>query len=488
MVIYKKHLTITLPLALLGIVTLMSINVQARYVLAPGIACVLIVIGLLVSLWQRDRQLPFFDIGMLCVSMTCVYSVYPLVNFMFGDFSFGTLGDGRLTHYGPSPSEIGLFHFRHVVYLLFLGIFYSVSRGRKVISISGKVAKPSHRTQQIIILGFVLLNIYFSILNVATGINFNHGYDPDSVANNLAVNASAPLILLQLSGKLAGLEFIFQTAVITLIILRCNQRKWLVGLIILIFIVTIQSFLEKGSRGGLMAFMLLTLLMYHRVHRVSLRFLFGSISILFLYFMFMGWYRAFDDFTSWQGAFDNFSVVMSAGNEFQSLLGTAYDVYLRKLSGIELPWYLAINDFTPILPPQQLLPFEKVTGAEWYLREIGISGTGQGFMWGVITQAIVGFDWIELALRGALLGYILARIHRWYQERQEGFLETLFYSILCVYVLGTFRDTTGAIFWPIFWEFIPFYIVLRLLGGPKIRHRSRIREVREVCVDANVVN
>ena len=56
------------------------------------------------------------------------------------------------------------------------------------------------------------------------------------------------------------------------------------------------------------------------------------------------------------------------------------------------------------------MPFEKVAASEWYLREIGMSGTGQGFMWGVISQSIVGLDWLELALRGAILGYILAQI------------------------------------------------------------------------------
>ena len=86
-------------------------------------------------------------------------------------------------------------------------------------------------------------------------------------------------------------------------------------------------------------------------------------------------------------------------------------------------------------------------------------------MWGVISQSIVGLDWIELAIRGALLGYILARIHRWYVNHQTGFLETIFYMYLCLKVYYTFRDTTFSILSNFICEIVPFYIILRLAVG-----------------------
>ena len=135
---------------------------------------------------------------------------------------------------------------------------------------------------------------------------------------------------------------------------------------------------------------------------------------------------------------------------------------------MDAPPVLWLNDIMPILPPEQIWPFQKLGGADWYLIEKGIDGTGVGFMWGVVTQGMIGFDYIELALRGIFLGYVLAKIHGWYQTRQNGFLETLFYIVLCSYVLATFRDTTGALFWGIFWEFLPFYVILRVLCGREI--------------------
>jgi hypothetical protein len=176
---------------------------------------------------------------------------------------------------------------------------------------------------------------------------------------------------------------------------------------------------------------------------------------------------------------------LSGPNEFQAMLGTAYDVLERKNSGTYIPWYLYLNDVMNVLPPQQMLPFEKVDGPEWYLREIGLSGSGHGYMWGVITQSIVGLDWLELALRGGLLGYVLARFHRWYIRRQSDFFATIFYMYLCLNIYNTFRNTTGSILAFVAWEIFPVYAILSL--GPAISLCSR-RTVQTKSIATSVGN
>ena len=98
-------------------------------------------------------------------------------------------------------------------------------------------------------------------------------------------------------------------------------------------------------------------------------------------------------------------------------------------------------------------------------------------MWGIITQSIVGLDWIELALRGGILGYILARLHRWYVRRQSGFLETLLYVFFCLKVYYTFRDTTFSLLANLVWEIIPFIILLGLGVAVLQKIRSSISSV-----------
>jgi len=415
------------------------------------------------TLWDRDRRIPFIDAGMFCALATLIYTIYPLINFAVDGFQFGILSDNRLKGYNPSSEEMGIFHIRHVLYLFSFVLFYSVFRGKGVVEV-GNMNPPSRSTKQVLVLFFLSLSAFFLILQLATGINYNSSYESEAFANNVTAFSKIPTFLLQISGKLGGILFLFKLGVLFIVVSRCSQKKWLIILFIWIALEIIQTFIIKGSRTGLVVFLISTALLYHRLIKpFSIKFLAISGATLFLFFIFLGLYRSYINITSLQSDLSQASGgIFSGNNEFQAIFGTEYDVFKRKEAGVHLPWYLYINDFISILPPQQMMPFEKVPASEWYLREIGLSKTGYGFMWGVITQSIIGLDWIELAIRGGILGYFLAGIHRWYLKRQSGFLETLLYIFLCIKVYYTFRDTTFILLANFVWEVIPFYIMLRL--------------------------
>jgi hypothetical protein len=473
----------TTPVVLLGLllstIALAFMTTDERYVAVPGLVCVLMVLWLWMSLWDRDQKIPFFDVGMFCALATLVYTVYPLVNYWVGGFEFGILSDNRLHSYNITPPELGFFHLRHVLYLFFFAVFYSVFRGRGPIEV-GSTTIPIRSARQVVFLFFLLLTGYFFILRLMTGFNFNTSYESDAYATHLSALESLPLLLLQISGKLAGIMFVFKLALLYIVVSRCRQRHWLIILFVWVAAEIIQTLITKGSRSSLVLFLIATALLYHRIIKPwSMKLLITSGTLLFVFFIFLGLYRTYIDFGSLQEDLSQASAgIFSQSNEFQALLGTAYDVFQRKEGGAELPWYLYINDFITILPPQQLMPFEKIPASEWYLREIGISGTGQGLMWGVITQSIVGLDWIELALRGGILGYILAQIHRWYVRHQSGFMETLLYMYLCLRVYYTFRDTTFSILANLVWEIIPFYIILRVVVAIEQHFRIFVRDRR----------
>lgn len=453
---------------LFGSAPLTFLTADECYVAVPGLACFAIVLWLWMRLWDRDQKIPFFDVGMLCALTTLVYTVYPLVNYWVGGLQFGSLSDSRLHSYSITPFELGFFHLRHVLYLFSFVVFYSVFRGRGAIEV-GNVGTPSRSTRQVILLFFLILTGYFFLLGMLTGANSSSNDNPTTYADRIAialnVASNMPFILLQISGKLAGILFVFKIALLLIVVSRCRQQKWLIILLLWVAAEIVQTIYIKGARSDLVLFLIATALLYHRMIKpLSMKFLIASGASLFIFFILFGLYRAYIDFASLQAALSQANAgIFSGSNEFQALLGTAYDVLQRKIAGADLPWYLYINDFIRILPPQQLMPFEKVAASEWYLREIGISGTGQGLMWGVITQSIVGLDWIELALRGGILGYILARFYRWYLKHQSGFLETLTYTFFCLRVYYTFRETTFSLLSNLVWEVIPFYILLRIV-------------------------
>ncbi|MRS01628.1 hypothetical protein EG832_00120, partial [bacterium] len=356
-------------------------------------------------LWNRDKNIPFFDVGVFCALATLIYTIYPLVNYWVDGLQFGLLADARLKAYDISPRELGIFCFRHVLYLSSFVVAYAVFRRKESLE-TGNCEVPKGIVSNSIIVYFLLLTGFFFILKIVLGVDFNVSYESEVYEKNLAAMASMPLLLLQISEKLWGILFLFKLALLYIIISRCKQKKWLFILIAWIIAEVLYTFLLKGSRTGLVFFLMSSALLYHRMLRpLSHVFLITTGSLVFLFFIFMGLYRSFTDMELLRMALSHADAgIFSGGNEFQALLGTAYDVLQMKKSGVHLPWYLYINDIIMVLPPQQIFPFEKVPASEWYLREIGMSGQGVGFMWGVISQSIVGFDWYELALRGGVLG------------------------------------------------------------------------------------
>jgi len=436
---------------------------EAMYVAAPLFSCALVMVWLTYTLWKKDGGVPFFDIGFICALATFVYSVVPLLDFWVTGLRFGLLSDGRLAYYDPSPSEMGMFHWRHVLYLATFAVTYSFYRSRLYIE-TGGVELPGKTTKYVLISLFCVLGVYFALFELVSGFRFNVAYSSEDFDKNVALISSIPLLATQISFKLYGIYFVVKLAILWVVIQQCRSRSWRIILWIWILYELIYAFQLGGARTGMALFLLAAALMYHRlIGPFSLRLAVPAGILLLALFTFMGILRQQANIAEMiqttAGADGEF---LSIGGEFSSLLGTAYDVYQRTAEGItEIPWYLYLNDFINILPPQQILPFEKVAASEWYLREVGLSGTGLGFMWGVITQSIVGLDWLEIALRGGILGFFLAKIHSWYARRREHFLTNIFYIYLCVMIYYTFRDTTGSIFSFVLWGFVPFFVLLR---------------------------
>jgi hypothetical protein len=463
MCIYKRTTLVVFLAILLSALAMAFMTADEHYVVVPVIACIIMVLWLWMTLWDRDQSIPFFDVGIICALATLVYSIYPLLNYWAEGLQFGVLSDSRLQSYNITPSELGLFHLRHVLYLFFFVIFYSTFRGKGTAN-SANVSSPNNSNRKTIILFFLFGAVYFFLLQRLTGVNFNTSYESVIYTNNMSAIANLPLLLIQISGKLAAILFVFKLALLFIVINRCKQKKWRIILFLWIAAEIFQAVYIKGARTGLVLFIMAAALFYHRLIRpFTFKFMISSGALLFVIFLFLGIYRNYSSTNGMKASLSlNITSMFLTNNEFQVLFGNAYDVKQRKDAGAYLPWYLYINDIISLFPPQQIVPFEKVPASEWYLREIGLSGTGHGLMWGVITQSIAGLDWLELALRGALLGYILARFHRWYLKRQSGFLETLIYGFFCLKVYYTFRDTTFSLLTNFVWEIIPFYIILRL--------------------------
>lgn len=156
---------------------------------------------------------------------------------------------------------------------------------------------------------------------------------------------------------------------------------------------------------------------------------------------------------------------MAVTNEFQAVYATAYDLFMRRESGNleNVPWQLYVSDLYMVVP-SQLLPFYKWDPSQWYLNLIEYQEPVGGFMFGVISQAIIGLDWVELLLRGCLLGGVAASIHWWYVRRASEFWTTLLYLFLCVWAYYSFRASSFYIVYFVLYRFLPVVLLVRFTG------------------------
>ena len=173
----------TTPVVLLGLLlstfALAFMTTDERYVAAPGFACVLMVVWLWMTLWDRDKKIPFFDVGVFCALATLVYTVYPLLNYWVEGLQFGFLSDSRLQSYTISPAELGFFHLRHVLYLFFFAVFYSVFRGRGPIEV-GSTTIPIRSAGQVVFLFFLLFHKLLDTLD-DIGPRFPKSFEVDAL-------------------------------------------------------------------------------------------------------------------------------------------------------------------------------------------------------------------------------------------------------------------------------------------------------------------
>jgi len=381
------------------------------------------------------------------------------------------LTDNRLFAYSFDARDIGLFGWRAVVYLAsFVVVYLAVRRGANV---NRAILKPVSSPLIAAILILAVAAYLFKWF-----IKLRYGVDPGTSYSNMSELmqgvAEMPLFLLQLSTIVFAALLLLKQALVLIFIQRWRRLSWRVILILALIIEVVTVAVRMGSRGDAVLLMISFILLYDRfVRPMRLKWLIAAVGLIIAGFLVQGQLR---------GAFAvreiTWSNPITTSNEFQNLFATAYDLYHRKEMGKlgVIPWQIYASDLYIVIP-QQFLPFEKIDPSVWYLQVLRVAGTGTGFMFGVMSQAVLGFDWIELVARGAVLGLIFAALHRWYVRRASDFWPTLFYLMMSIWTFYTYRATTFWFVHFIVYQFIPIIMAAKVLEYAFTTwHGLRIRE------------
>jgi hypothetical protein len=161
------------------------------------------------------------------------------------------------------------------------------------------------------------------------------------------------------------------------------------------------------------------------------------------------------------------SRIWTAQNDFQTMFASAFDIDRVVHSGriVGVPPTVYFSDLF-LLIPSQLLPFPKIEPSAWYYGQINASVSA---MFGMMAQGVIGFGWVEMALRGAFMGWLYNALHRLYVKNAASFWMTLLYCYACVWCHYSFRST---MLWPAYflvYEFLPVMILVRGLRALFLR-------------------
>lgn len=458
-------------------VTLLLVERDLRWVLAPMLVMFYLTIVYVCVLYARDRALPVFEPASLAVASGFVYGSFPLLNFIAGGLRWHSLSDFRLAAHDLGPKEVGTFGWRYAVYLGFLVVTYLIVRGRHAVR-SGSAKfdrRNTARVAAIIFLGVVVI-VFLASLSITYGIAYSPTYE-DLFSGQVKTVTVLPHFLLQIAHNAMAIRILVEQLFIALLMLHWRSLLARVTLFALLAAVAIVN--AGGARTELVILLLSTLLLYHRLVRpVKLRLLIPAAALILGGFLALGVLR---DLRGEGLTAASDTPVLAASNEFQVLFANAVDLHERRKSGVlgPIPWQIYWADLTGLIP-SQLLPFQKVDPSMWYMATLDAADSGIGLMFGVVAQAVLGHDWLELALRGVALGLFLGLLQRWYVRHQNRFWPTILMLFLSVWMFYTVRQSTFSFFYFVAYRFVPTVVAVEVLRQIFIVPRRVQRRVQAV--------
>ena len=301
-----------------------------------------------------------------------------------------------------------------------------------------------------------LLAATVALSAIETRYGLTHGSSYAQLDVQEEARAAAPLAVQQVVHNLVGVVFLFKVALLLLLMERWSQLPWRAVLIVWLVVETVTGVSQLGSRTEVVQLWLAAVFAYHRMVRpLTLKVAAACGGALLV--AAVGYGLARDAAYARPGVDSRRPVpVAAATNEFQALFATGYDLYRRQLDGsLEVPPALRFRELYQLVP-SQLLPFYKWDAGEWYVTLIDEQGKGTGYLFGIVSQAVIGWGWLELVARGAALGALCAVLQRWYIRRARNWWVTLSYVFLCLWIYYAFREITLA---PL------YFVVYRLLTG-----------------------
>ena len=395
-------------------------------------------------------QFPVFEIGTLFGAAITLYGVAPLLQHQFKGGIYGTSADLRLWMSQPTAEEVGLAGWTHVVYFLAFAVAYLLVRRNEQF----EVLRPDPvGTRQLVFAG-----IFFAgVIALKTGIEIVFNLSHSTYLEVYTMADQLPPLLRQIYVHLSGAAFTLKLIIFCGIFASAREPLRIIAVWVVLDIATLVFSL--GGRTGIVLECLAVILCFHvYVRRVNAAALAGMAGAILVAFLVLGVARN----TNFADALTG-SAGLEQSNEMEAMFANVLDIMqLKSRNMISLPPEAKYSELTAFIP-QQFLPFEKFDYSTWYT-SITYEVEGYGSCFGVISQAMAGFGWSELVVRGMLTGLLFAGLHRFFIRRSQSWLHCAAYAWFTLWSYSAFRVTSLHPMIMFYLEALPVFLVMRFIS------------------------
>jgi hypothetical protein len=406
--------------------------------------------------WRRDG-FPYFEIGVVYVAVVWLYTVFPLVGFLVNGLRYTPFNDLRLFVLQPTPGEIGSIGWYSTAHLASFIMAYLLWRGR-LRAPEATFPGPDRATVVAAVFAYLMIGAYLLLLPQFFDLSAR------TYAETFLLASRLPLELAQVANHLGGARFILELVVLAA--LFGNYARWRPLIAAWLTMMMVLAFVQRGGRTELVLLLAAAAMMYHHAVRpIRLRHVAfcGTTGLgLFLLLGFLRFGRGPAALTA------DVNPIFGHVTEFETILSNAYGLSRLKANGAleDMPIAFYLTDLLALIP-QQALPVAKVSPAVWYVTTFfpDHAAMGAGFAFGTIAESIVGGGWLDAVGRGAVLGLLLATIHRYHVRRVPTFWSFIFYVWATVSVYQSFRATTFILVGLFFYRFLPVAIGVKMLAS-----------------------
>jgi oligosaccharide repeat unit polymerase len=426
-------------------------------VLAPLFTMLFIGSAFFAIVQSRARHAAI-SLGTIFAAVVLLYASYPLLMYWGLDGFYTPLNDSRLFTDQPPPSDVAYIAWLFCIYLASFCVGYLVKRHRREPEGPLSIENLDASTTWSLFAIFILLRV------TLIGAEMLFAEHTSSYAESYLKYKHLPLLAQQLLGHANGIAMVLSIIAIAFLARRWDKNRLIVMGWILLELVLLVAAL--GARTQFVMLCLSALFSYHFLYRpISASKMIVAGVALVVAFLALGILRQY----ATMGVSAVGGEALASNSEFEVSFANAYEinrlVTFGEIDRASMVGAVYLGDILNLVP-QQIMPFEKVSLATWYMdtfhAESAESGVGLAF--GAVPEALMGAGWPDLIWRGALVGFLF----RWFDDairhRTGSLWRFALYLWLMVSCYQIFRLTTLAVV-PLFvYRFLPAMALVSILA------------------------